>query len=541
MFRKSLTWAVLSALLIVIVGNLVLYGKIAALPIPIAERIDMGLVVSWLVTGVITLLLMLFTFKPLFKPVVSVLFFITAMATYFTWSYGIGIDQDMIRNVMETDTAEVSDLVSPALIGAILVVVALLVLFWRLPLTYPKGLRGLGVRGIWLVAALVATVAVPWMQYDLLAGTVRNYRELRHDVSPANWMVGTSKYVASLTRAPLKHQQLGLDATLEKPVRPRLVVMVVGETARADDFGLNGSRNNTTPELAKAGVVNFPKLTSCGTATAISVPCMFSYENQSNFDVEKSKYSDNVLDILARAGVDVVWRDNNSGCKDVCTRVSYQTVESLEQPGNCNKECFDMGLLYQLDKVLPPEPRDVLIVLHMMGSHGPAYYKRYPPEFERFKPVCKSNEPKDCSQEALTNTYDNSILYSDHVLAQLIGFLKTVKGYDTGMLYLSDHGESLGEYGIYLHGAPRWMAPPQQTHIPGITWLSAGLQQQLGVDDQCLEKRADMPHSQDDIFHSLLGIMGVKTKLYQNANDWYSSCPGLQLAGTSQQQKPLEQ
>ncbi|WP_115717516.1 phosphoethanolamine transferase [Gallaecimonas mangrovi] len=533
MFRQSLFWALLAAFIIVVTGNLVLFGKIDALPIPVADRINMAAVVVWLMTGVITLLLLPFTFKPLFKPVVSIIFAVTAVATYFCWAYGIGIDQDMIRNVFETDSAEVGDLISPAMLGVIAAVIVLLVLFWRLPLVYPKGIKGVGFRGFWMVLGLVITISIPWMQYDLMAGTIRNYRYLRHDVAPANWLVSTGKYVASLTRAPLKHQQLGLDATLEPSSKPRLVVMVVGETARAANFGLDGYHRNTTPELAKDDVINFPKLSSCGTSTAISVPCMFSYETQSNFDVEKAKYSDNVLDMLARAGVKVYWRDNNSGCKDVCTRVSYQAVEDLKEPGNCDKECFDKGLYYQLAKDLPAKPEDMLIVLHQKGSHGPAYYKRYPPAFEKFKPVCDSNEPKDCSEQALTNTYDNSILYTDHVLAQVIAFLKNVKGYDTGMLYLSDHGESLGEYGLYLHGAPRWMAPPQQTHIPGVTWLSKGLMAQLDVNDKCMQQRADEPHSQDDIFHSLLGIMGVKTKLYEPKHDWYSPCSGLKVAANT--------
>ncbi|EKE72346.1 phosphoethanolamine transferase [Gallaecimonas xiamenensis] len=529
MFRHSLFWALLSALLIVLLGNLVLYSKIAQLPLPIAERLDLSLVLTWLLTGLLALPLILLTFKPLFKPVLALLLLATSLASYFAWTYGISIDADMIRNVAETDVAEVGDLLSLELLAVLALVAGAIWLLWRLPLVYPRGFKGMGARALMLGLTLVATLAVPWLQYDLLAGPVRNYRVLRHDVSPANWLVGSAKYIASLTQAPRQFQQLGLDAKRSAETKPKLVIMVVGETARAQNFGLDGYGKNTTPELAKAGVVNFSQLTSCGTATAISVPCMFSYQTQADFDVEQAKFSDNALDILARAGVKVLWRDNNSGCKDVCTRVPYQETAQMAVP-DCDGDCLDMALLYQLDQQLPANPQDTLIVLHQKGSHGPAYYKRYPKAFEQFTPVCASNEPKDCTTEALVNSYDNSILYTDHVLAQVIGFLKGVKGYDTGMIYVSDHGESLGEYNLYLHGAPKWLAPDQQTHVPGVTWLSAGLESQLGLDQGCLKERAAEPHSQDDVFHSLLGIMKVKTQLYQADKDWYAPCGSLKLA-----------
>ncbi|WKE64877.1 phosphoethanolamine--lipid A transferase [Gallaecimonas kandeliae] len=535
MFRSVMFWAVLAAVLTVLVGDVVLFNKIWHLPLPALDRVKVMAVVAWLVSGVIALLFMLLSFRYTFKPVVGLAFLVTAMASYFSWTYGVAIDQTMVRNVAETDPAEVADLVSGPMLLVLALVIAALVTWWRLPLNYPKGLRGLGVRGGWISLCLVATLALPWMQYDLLAGTVRNYRELRHYVSPINWMDSSVKYVASLTKAPLVHKQLGLDAKLVPPARPRLVIMVVGETARAQNFGLDGYARDTTPELSKEGVVNFSQLSSCGTSTAISVPCMFSVETQADFDVEKAKFSDNVLDMLDRAGVKVVWRDNNSGCKDVCTRVSYQAVADLDVPEQCDQECFDMALLYQLNKLLPAKPQNTLVVLHQKGSHGPAYYKRYPKAFERFTPVCRSNEPKDCSQQALTNAYDNTILYTDHVLAKVIDFLKAVPGYDTGMLYVSDHGESLGEYNLYLHGAPRMLAPSQQTHVPGITWLSSGLEAQLDLTGDCLKARAAQPASQDDVFHSLLGIMGVKTHLYDAKMDWYAPCGG-QLAAAERQQ-----
>ena len=166
-----------------------------------------------------------------------------------------------------------------------------------------------------------------------------------------------------------------------------LVIVVVGETARADHFALNGYPRPTNPRLAgESQLISFNNVSSCGTSTAISVPCMFAFNDRRSFDVDESRYLENALDVIARAGVDVLWRDNNSSSKGVADRVEYQDYKSRELNPVCDEECRDIGMLQGLQAYIDSRPKDVLIVLHQMGSHGPAYYKRYPPEFEKFTP-----------------------------------------------------------------------------------------------------------------------------------------------------------
>lgn len=169
--------------------------------------------------------------------------------------------------------------------------------------------------------------------------------------------------------------------------------------------------------------------------------------------------------------------------------------------------------------------RDVAIVLHQLGNHGPAYYRRYPPAFRRFLPTCDTSELRSCTREQIVNTYDNAILYTDDLLAKAIGFLKAQqRRYDTVLLYLSDHGESLGELGLYLHGLPYAIAPSTQTAVPMILWVSEGFQRQMSLQANCLRQQGRAPASHDNLFHSLVGLLSIRTPVYREERDLFARC-----------------
>ena len=177
------------------------------------------------------------------------------------------------------------------------------------------------------------------------------------------------------------------------------------------------------------------------------------------------------------------------------------------------------GCLVNLQSYIDEQDnRDVLIVLHSMGSHGPAYYKRYPEQFEVFLPVCRTNQLNECSDEEISNAYDNTILYTDYFLSKVIGLLKNnSQESDTAMFYISDHGESLGEGGLYLHGMPYFMAPDEQINIPAFMWFDEGLTKVFDID--AIKKNSELAKSHDNLFHTLLGLMDVETELYQKEMD----------------------
>jgi len=302
-------------------------------------------------------------------------------------------------------------------------------------------------------------------------------------------------------------------ARIKEGGKPKLIIMVVGEATRADHWGLNGYSKETTPQLKANGVVNFSTLYSCDTATAQSVPCMFSKFGRETFNYRRGVGYENVLDILQHTGkVSLLWRDNNSDSKGVALRIPYEDYKRSVRNTICEKdgECRDEGMLVGLDSYIREQNRsNILITLHQMGNHGPAYYKRYPSQYARFTPVCTTNQLEKCTNEEISNAYDNAILHTDAFLAQAIALLKKYSAdYDVGLIYMADHGESLGENGVYLHGMPYFMAPDAQKHVAAVMWF-ADPKKQAG-----LQKIADKPYSHDNLFHTLLGIFGVETAVY---------------------------
>jgi lipid A ethanolaminephosphotransferase len=308
-----------------------------------------------------------------------------------------------------------------------------------------------------------------------------------------------------------------------------VIVMVVGETARAANFELGGYARATNPELSRMdGLVYFRDTSSCGTATAISVPCMFAHLPRRSFDVDEAPRKANLLDALQQAGLSVQWRDNNAGCKGVCARVTQINYGEQSDSNLCRESyCYDEVLMSDLPGTLASVTRDTVIVMHQIGSHGPAYYERYPGEHERFSPACRSNQLQSCTAEEVVNAYDNTIAYTDHVLARTIGMLRNASSRVDGMLlYVSDHGESLGEQGLYLHGLPYAFAPETQTHVPMLMWLSSAYAERSNVAIACLKSHAHEAFSHDNIYHTMLGAAEVRNDSYDPKLDILAACRG---------------
>jgi len=314
------------------------------------------------------------------------------------------------------------------------------------------------------------------------------------------------------------------------PQKPRVFVLVVGETVRAANFSLMGSYTRvTTPELARLDIVAFRNVTSCGTSTEVSLPCMFSQWGREDYDERRIRNAEGLLNVLARAGYAVKWLDNQSGCKGVCegNGIEYQKIDAQSAPELCTgDECQDGILVRRLQAELAHVEKSTVIVLHMMGNHGPAYYRRYPPEFRRFTPDCVSAELRTCSRDQVINAYDNAILYTDHVVAGLVTTLAAARNFDTALMYLSDHGESLGENGLYLHGLPYSIAPKTQTHVPMIAWLSPSYAADHAIDTRCIRDKSNDALSHDNLFHSVLGLLDVETSVYKPGRDIFEGCRG---------------
>jgi len=302
-----------------------------------------------------------------------------------------------------------------------------------------------------------------------------------------------------------------------------------GESARSANIGLNGYARDTTPALRRAGAISFTEAMACGTSTAESLPCMFSHLPRAAYAKNRHK-SETLLDVLQKAGLAVFWLNNQSGCKGVCERVPHADAHDGSAPSACvGLECMDAQMLDGLNErlaALPEERRARGMVVHQMGSHGPAYHLRSPREFKQYLPECDSILLANCPRQSLVNAYDNSILYTDHFLGRAIDWLQTRQHeYDTALLYVSDHGESLGENNMYLHGMPRALAPQEQKHVAWIAWFAAQWPQwtQNG-GRQCLLRQRSAPITHDHYFHSVLGLMQVQTGLYEEVLDMFAPC-----------------
>ncbi|MFZ2649970.1 MAG: phosphoethanolamine--lipid A transferase [Burkholderiaceae bacterium] len=473
------------------------------------------------------------------KPAIAVCLISSAIGAHFMGSYGVVIDTTMLTNVLQTNVAEVRDLLSLGLLASVLVLAGLplLAMAW-LPVNRLQFHSQLWRNALAMALSLLAIVLLVLASFADLAATMRNHKQIRFLINPLNsfYALGVLGYQANARPAgpPLP---IGLDARiLPRNGRPPLLVLVIGETARADHFSLNGYARTTNPELARHDVLSAPNVTSCGTSTAASLPCMLSHLGRDAFESREHE-SENLLDVVQRAGLAVLWLDNQAGCKGVCARVpnafAHQAAPgaaALPAEMCSDGECLDEALLHGLDArllAMPAEQRErgVFLVLHQMGSHGPAYSKRSPAALKTFQPECTTVVLQQCSSESLVNAYDNSILYTDRVLAATIVWLQQrVTEFDVAMIYVSDHGESLGENNLYLHGLPYAFAPREQTHVPWLTWFAPSAQQSLGLNWQCLRERLTQPLSHDHLFHSVIGALQIHASEYRPALDAFAAC-----------------
>ena len=534
---RQLWLVVLTSLWIATVCNVALWRELARLPgLSTGQAITISIALALVIALATAALLSVLAWRWTLKPVITLFLLSAALGSYFMMAYGVVIDQTMMINTLQTNVRETRDLLNWSLLATVLALAVLPGFFlWRQKVRRTGMARQALFNTLALLAASALLVGVMVLFFQSIASVMRNHTQVRYLINPLNSFYALGSVAAKpFQRDESKLLPLAEDAKLgasyAAQTRPPLLLLVLGETGRGGNFAINGYQRPTTPELARENIASQRNAWSCGTSTAASVPCMFSHFGRENYDSRPANY-EGLMDVLQRAGLAVLWLDNQSGCKGVCERVPNVDTSALKVPGLCDGgECFDEVMLQGLDAriaALPAErsAKGVVLVMHQMGSHGPAYFKRSPTAFKKFLPECASNSLQSCERDALVNAYDNSIVYTDHVLASAIGWLKTQQARRaTAMLYLADHGESLGENNLYLHGMPWRIAPDVQKHVPWITWLSPEFEQRSKITTACLKQHLDAPVSHDNYFHSVLGLMNVQTRVYKPALDIYASC-----------------
>ena len=537
-FKKPITLIQFNLILAIWLGLILNYGffeKINKLT-PYQGVKSMLFLGSTLIVIVMTynLLLQLINWKWNAKFFATLLIIIGGLSAYFVNSLGVIITPDQIQNLLQTDIREAKDLWSIRLvIWTLIFVIFPLAVVAALKIEKESLQKQILKKILTSVGSLILIGTLLFCFYVDYAAIFREHRDLKSMISPQNTIASTlSYYKKKSPKEKLPLVYFGEDAHVAQQAQlsknPKLMVLVVGETARAESFSLNGYTKNTNPKLSKLNIINFNQVSSCG--TAVSVPCMFSGMTRKNYDEKLANHREGLLDIAQRAGYKVTWIDNNSGCKGACDRIEqYQIPQVLKQKWcDASGECLDEILVDSLQDYLKNlqknDTASHLIVLHQMGSHGPAYFKRSKAPYQPFQPMCNSNAIQGCSTTELHNSYDNSIVYTDHILSEIIQTLKQKTEYQTGFWYLSDHGESTGEHGLYLHGAPYSMAPTQQTHIPMLMWFSEAWQRKNTEQVTCLNAQSNRILSHDNLFPSLLSLLDIKTQVIDSKNDMLKDC-----------------
>lgn len=505
-------------------------------PLPLFELILLVTFTAILITGLQWLLLLLIINRWTAKPVLIALAFVTGPAVYYMTTYGIYIDRSMVQNVLETDWREATELFDWHL-GLYFLLYGLIpaLLVWKVKIRRGTFMQAAKARAVGIVAALVLVGFGLWPAMDSLIPMMREHREARYLVTPSNVVVSTLRQGMGNQNTDENRPKTKVATDAVKVVhtshqKPKAFVLVIGETVRARNWGLNGYERQTTPELAGLSVVNFKDVASCGTDTATSLPCMLSMYGMRQYDEKKIRDSESILHVLNRVGVEVNWRDNQSGCKGTCSGLPFTDLSNTKDAEICpGPRCYDAVLLKNLKREIDTAKGDVLIVLHMLGAHGPAYYQRYPESFRKFTPTCDTTDLSRCEYQSLVNTYDNGILYTDFVLSKVVSELKGIVSHETGMLYVSDHGESLGEGNLYLHGMPYALAPKEQTRVPLVMWLSAPLMKSHDLSANCFDARTANPISHDNIVHTLMGVFDIRSESYMKRLDLGRGCSVAQL------------
>ena len=456
--------------------------------------IIVSLVIAMLVANAFALFLIFF-FSRLVGKILLVLFFIiNAVAVYFINTYSVIIDESMIGNVLNTNYSESSSFFSIKLVLYVVFLGILPSIFIIkakiITVTVKKFLVSISLTLLFLLTLAFAN-ASNWLWID------KNSKTLGGLAMPWSYAVNIPLFYIHQFKKNEKEILLP-DATI-KDNQKSVVILVIGESARSENFSLYGYPKNTNPLLSKTPNVSHFNATSDATYTTAGVKSIVEHENTDELYEILPNY-------LYRNNVDVIWRTTNWGEPPVHIK-NYQNREAL-MPNCKGDDCDYDGILLSglKEQILASKKNKILIVLHTSTSHGPTYSKKYPAQFEIFKPVCNSVELGNCSHTELVNAYDNTIVYTDYLLANVIEDLKQLQEYKSAMIFVSDHGESLGENNLYMHGLPRSIAPKQQYEIPFIVWTS---------DNSARQMKPNKILTQNYVFHSVLNFLNIQSPVYK--------------------------
>ena len=431
----------------------------------------------------------------------AVLSLINATAVYFIYTYNVIIDATTIENVFNTRYSEASGFFSWSLWLFILACGVVPALFCLLqPVVRGKARR----LGLVCGGSLAVVLAVGALNIGQTLWISQHDTELGGLLQPWSYLVNTGRVMSFSQDEQAVEIKLpdGKITDREKTV----VVLVIGESARKANFQLYGYARDTNPLLSKRAGLKVYQATSCATYTTAGTKAILEPQDSGDLYELLPNYA-------YRTGVDVSWRTSNWGEPPIHVP-EYLTNEELGEQYPGENVYYDAILQKGLRQRIESSQKDkVLIVLHTSTSHGPKYANKYPKEFEVYRPVAQNVEEGEKNVGRLVNAYDNTIRYTDYLLDSLITTLRSMSEWHSAMIFISDHGESLGENKMFMHGLPMKLAPKVQYEIPFLVWVSDGFRD--------YKPEQDLPAvlEQHYIFHSVLNLLSIQSPAYNAAYD----------------------
>ncbi|QHI36147.1 Phosphoethanolamine transferase EptA [Kordia antarctica] len=459
-----------------------------------------SLTIATILANAVFFYIVLFLLRSFGKWLLAAFFIINSIAVYFINTYGVIIDETMIGNILNTNYEESSSFLSFGLFAYIVLLGVLpSVLLFKIKFVRTKLKRFL----LHVFLTLVFLLSLAFFNSSNWLWVDKNSKTLGGLVMPWSYTVNISLFYKHKN----KQKPILLPNATINNTEKSVAVLVIGESARSNNFSLYGYEKNTNPLLSKIDNVYHYEAESCATYTTAGLKCILEHKYTNDLYETLPNY-------LYRNDVEVIWRTTNWGEPTVNTK-NFQNKQALQERCAGEQRCgYDEVLLNGLrEQILASNKNKILVVLHTNTSHGPTYYKKYPEQFEKFSPVCKSVELANCTQEELINAYDNTIVYTDYILATLIQELKQLDEYNSSMIFISDHGESLGEKNLYMHGIPASIAPKEQLDIPFIVWLS----------DDSKKLKQNQQHSQHNVFHSVLDFLKIESPIYDPTMSIYEN------------------
>lgn len=451
-----------------------------------------GLAIVMLVLNFFFYYLLLYAGRVVGRWLLAVLFVGNAITLYFINTYEVLITDKMMGNVFNTQYSEASAYFSFQAVMYVLflgILPATYVLMQRIRYgSFKRAAANIGTSlGLALVVVLANMPNFTWID--------KNATQIGSLLMPWSYIVNSVRFYNEQKKLNEKEILLP-DATISTTSKD-VCVLVIGESSRRDHFSLYGYERQTNPLLAADSVTVLPAK-SAATYTTAGVKAILDHK-------PTSKLYEILPNYLNRAGVDVMWRTSNWGEPPVHIEKYQKAAEQLKMLyPDVNSEYDEILLAGLEEEILACDKDKQFIVLHTSTSHGPTYFKKYPSQFEQFRPVCTTVEMSKADHAELINAYDNTILYTDYLLHSLIEILKRVPNRRVCMLYVSDHGESLGERGLYMHGVPMSMAPDEQVDIPFIVWHN----------DTSLHVKPIDEAEQYHVFHSVLNFFGINSPIF---------------------------